>query len=77
MPVTVISGPHVHKKSRTQYKMDWYRGLFVIDLRRREHPRVGTANSVTYKKELLDTLHLDEGFQVSFSYASTGIITLD
>lgn len=31
LSLTVISGPHVHKKSRDQYKIDRYSGFFCIE----------------------------------------------
>ncbi len=29
LSITLISGPHVHKKSRDQYKIDHYSGFFI------------------------------------------------
>nr|BBH42932.1 ribosomal protein S10 [Marophrys sp. SRT127] len=61
--LSVIAGPHVHKKSRDQYKMQIYRGLFVLVVNTREEYK----RFLTYKKQLY-RLQVDEGMQLSFAY---------
>lgn len=66
--ITVISGPHVHKKSREQYKMDCYRGLFVVFLDDNEYSRF-----MQYKRELLNL----EGVDLTFTYFKKDIVFSD
>jgi hypothetical protein len=61
--LSVIAGPHVHKKSRDQYQMQTYRGQFVLVIANRDEYK----RFLTYKKELY-RLHVDEGIQLSFAY---------
>lgn len=62
--LTILSGPHVHKKSREQYQIDKFSTLYYIKTRTPED----------YKKFLefktnLYLLHFDQGFNISFSYS--------
>ncbi len=62
--LTILSGPHVHKKSREQYQIDFYRSFFFFS----------TTSLSDYKKFLefktsLYLLHFDLGFHLSFFYS--------
>jgi hypothetical protein len=62
--LTILSGPHVHKKSREQYQIDFYRSFFFFS----------TSSLSDYKKFLefktsLYLLHFDFGFHLSFFYS--------
>lgn len=67
--LTILSSPHVHKKSREQYKIDHYR-TFVL---------LRTKNIEQYKKFLqfkmkLYKFHLNQGLQITLSYSKSGFI---
>lgn len=67
--LTVLSSPHVHKKAREQYKIDYYRTFILFNLK----------NINDYKKFLqfkikLYEFHLKEGLQITLSYSKFGKI---
>jgi ribosomal protein S10 len=63
LSITLISGPHVHKKSRDQYKIVKYSAFFIINIRNQENLKT----FLEYKKRLF-LLHADEEFKFSFTY---------
>ena len=63
LSITLISGPHVHKKSRDQYKIVKYSAFFIVNIRNREDFKT----FLEYKKSLF-LLNADEEFKFSFTY---------
>jgi len=61
--LTVISGPHVHKKSRQQYRIDSYRAFFTLIVQNKEE----YARFLDLKRKLYEN-YLDEGFEITFKY---------
>ena len=61
--ITLISGPHVHKKSRDQYKIVKYSGFFLINIRTSQDLKT----FIEYKKKLFLS-NTDEQFKFSFTY---------
>lgn len=62
--LTILAGPHVHKKSREQYKIDHNRAISYVSV----------TNFSDYKNFLefktnLYLLHFDQGFHISFFYS--------
>ena len=76
LAITVIKSPHVHKKSRDQYKIDRYCAFFQVLARRGAagpHAICFTERGQDRDKFLefkndLYRLHLDEGFSLTFTY---------
>ena len=66
---TTISGPHVHKKSRDQYKIERYRGLLVVEAAERR-------TWETYKKECYaNRWKLGFGVGLSFAHQYNDVVT--
>ncbi len=64
--LTTLTSPHVHKKSREQYKIDYYRIYFVFNIKTWQD----------YKKFLqlklkLYQYYLDQGLSITFTYNKT------
>lgn len=60
---TLLSSPHVYKKSREQYKLNFYRTFLILTIK----------NMNEYKKFLqfktnLYSFSIDQGAQISFTY---------
>lgn len=63
---TVISGPHVHKKSRQQYRIDSYVSFFVFELQNEEDfIRFSRLKQEFYRN------NMDQGSQVTFKHSRT------
>lgn len=60
---TVISGPHVHKKSRDQYRIENYSGSFKIELTSATEVR-----NVSKLKQELRRRNIGEGMNISYRY---------
>lgn len=64
--LTLLSSPHVHKKSREQYKMDSYRTFIFFSIK----------NPTDYKKFLqlklkLYESYLNQGIQITLTYSKS------
>ena len=70
--ITLISGPHVHKKSRDQYKIVKYSAFFAIGIRNREN-----LKTFLEYKERLFLFNADEGFKFSFTYVKEELLEQD
>jgi ribosomal protein S10 len=63
---TVISGPHVHKKSRQQYRIDSYVSFFVFELKSKED----FIKFSNLKQELYQN-NIDQGSDITFKHSRT------
>jgi len=63
---TVISGPHVHKKSRQQYRIDSYVSFFVFELKSKED----FVKFSNLKQELYRN-SIDQGSDITFKHSRT------
>lgn len=72
LSLTVLSGPHVHKKSREQFEIGHYASFFQINLLSDTHYK----HLAIFKKKL-DEKAIQDGFQVSFSYEKNEKLVLD
>jgi ribosomal protein S10 len=61
---TVISGPHVHKKSRQQYRIDSYCGFFSVLI----NDKQDYIKFQSLKKKLYESC-IDQGFDVTFRHS--------
>jgi ribosomal protein S10 len=69
--LSVISGPHVHKKSRDQYNMHVCRAYCAITIASRDEYK----RFLAYKKQLY-RLQVDEGTQLSFKHRESDAILI-
>ena len=68
---TVISGPHVHKKSRDQYKIESYKGFFAISVL----DDFDFFNFLEFKRKLYAS-YSDQYFNISISYLGSDKLIL-
>lgn len=60
---TVISGPHVHKKSRQQFRIDLYSSFLVLTIKDNKD----YINFLNLKRKLYENF-IDEGCNITFRY---------
>lgn len=68
--VTVISGPHVHKKSREQYKIDYYQSLLLLELDKdfsTLHNDSLNSKFLYFKHQIYEKA-LDKGLEITYTY---------
>jgi hypothetical protein len=68
LKITLISGPHVHKKSRDQYKIDRFGAFSAIGGQARD-------KFLEFKNKLY-RLYLDEGFSLTFTYLNQEVLVV-
>lgn len=70
--LTVLSGPHVHKKSREQFHISHFTSLFCINFNNVEQYH----NFLAHKQLLLD-ITSNQGYTLCFTYSKNEIISLN
>lgn len=72
MKITLISGPHVHKKSRDQYKIDRFGAFLVLGgfglQPTSDNNSAGERDKFLEWKNKLYRLNLDQGFSPTLTY---------
>lgn len=71
LSLTVLSGPHVHKKSREQFEIGHYASFFQINILNENHYK-----DLSLFKKKLDEKAIKDGFDVSFSHQTNEKILL-
>lgn len=71
LSLTVLSGPHVHKKSREQFEIGHYASFFQILVTNENHYK-----DLSIFKKKLDEKAIKDGFDVSFSHQTNEKILL-
>lgn len=69
LKITLISGPHVHKKSRDQYKIDYFSGFFILNI----SSESDFGKFLEFKAELYQ-LNIDEGFNILHPYEKRDVL---
>lgn len=80
MKITLISGPHVHKKSRDQYKIDRFGAFLVLGVigskPTSDTNLAGERDKFLEFKNKLFRSNLDQGFSLSFTYLNRESLVL-
>jgi ribosomal protein S10 len=71
LSLTVLSGPHVHKKSREQFEIGHYASFFQINILNDTHYK-----DLSIFKKRLDEKAIKDGFEISFSHQKNEKIVL-
>ena len=74
--ITLISGPHIHKKSREQFSVGRYSGSLVLKMQKSEGRSPKEKAFANLKKKLYK-LNMDEGYSVTFTYLRDECVRLD